>query len=263
MKTVILAGGKGTRMGSTDLPKAMAPIGGKPLLWHIMKGYAARGFTEFILCTGHHREVIWRYFAGWLLSGQVATLDFRSGVGIPLCTQEESDREPWRILLADTGEETMTGGRLKRVRHLLGEETFFLTYGDGLSDLDPRDVLDFHREKQAAVTLSAVRPPAGFGVLSLGADGTVQEFREKQFLGDPWINGGFMVMEPEIFDLIQDDNTVLERRPLETLAARGEMAAWRHDGFWQCMDTPADMDRLEKMWSQGQAPWKVWEEQTR
>ena len=256
MKVVILAGGLGTRIGEeTDVrPKPMIEIGGMPLLLHIMKIYGAAGFADFVVCLGYRGYVIKEYFANYALHRSDVTFDFKTGETAFF----NRAAEPWRVTLVDTGLDTMTGGRLRRARAAIGGEPFMLTYGDGVADIDIAALLDFHRRHGKAATVTAVQPPGRFGVLDLADDGGVKSFREKPGNEIGWINGGFFVLEPRVFDLIEDDTTVWEREPLERLAARGDLAAYRHRGFWQPVDTLRDKRALEALWAGGAAPWKVW-----
>ncbi len=256
MKVVILAGGLGTRIGEeTDVrPKPMIEIGGMPLLLHIMKIYGAAGFADFVVCLGYRGYVIKEYFANYALHRSDVTFDFKTGETAFF----NRAAEPWRVTLVDTGLDTMTGGRLLRARGAIGGEPFMLTYGDGVADIDIAALLDFHRRHGKAATVTAVQPPGRFGVLDLADDGGVKSFREKPGNEIGWINGGFFVLEPAVFELIEDDKTVWEREPLERLAARGDLAAYRHRGFWQPVDTLRDKRALEALWVGGAAPWKVW-----
>lgn len=259
MKAVILAGGFGTRLSEETgvKPKPMVEIGGKPILWHILKIFHAHGVNEFIICCGYKGEQIKEYFSNYYLHKADVTFDLAKRE-VSLHT---NDCEPWRVTLVDTGENTMTGGRLKRVRDYVGDETFFFTYGDGVSDVDLNALLDCHRRSGTAATLTAVQPPGRFGAFML-ADGQthVEQFREKP-QGDSdgaWINGGFFVLEASVFDYIEDDATVWERGPMEQLARSHQLTAYRHVGFWQPMDTLRDRIYLEESWASGNAPWKVW-----
>ena len=233
MKAVILAGGYGTRISEEShlKPKPMIEIGGKPILWHIMKIYSSHGVNDFVICLGYKGQLIKEYFTKF-------------------------DSALWNIQLIDTGEHTMTGGRIKRIQKHI-DDTFCLTYGDGLSDVDISGLISFHKEKKSIATLTAIHPPERFGVLSLSGD-YVTEFHEKHSGGSSWINGGFFVFEPEIFDNLRDDSTILERMPLETLAKEQKLTAFKHDGFWHPMDTLRDKKHLEKLWASGKAPWKIW-----
>ena len=256
MKAVILAGGFGTRISEEShlRPKPMVEIGGKPILWHIMKIFGAYGIDEFVICCGYMGDCIKEYFSHYALHHNDVTFDFREGERVEVHHRQV---EPWRVTLVDTGLETMTGGRLKRVMPYLGQEPFFLTYGGGVADIDLDKLLRYHREKGKTATMTAVRPEGRFGVAEI-TDGCVTAFREKSDFDSGWINGGFFVMEPGIFSEIEGDTTVLEKRPLERLAAKGELAAYCHRGFWQCMDTMRDRQKLEELWKVG-APWKIWQ----
>ncbi|ACL25032.1 glucose-1-phosphate cytidylyltransferase [Chloroflexus aggregans] len=257
MKAVILAGGYGTRISeeSAIRPKPMVEIGGKPILWHIMKIYSAHNINEFIICCGYKGHMIKEYFANYYLHHADVTFDMRSN----RMTVHHTQIEPWQVTLVDTGEQTMTGGRIKRIRPYVGDETFCLTYGDGVSDVDIRALIAYHREQGATVTLTAVQPPGRFGAFTLTEDQTrIESFKEKPGGDGAYINGGFFVVEPAAFDLIAGDDTVWEREPLEQLAQRGELAAYRHHGFWHPMDTLRDKNYLEGLWQSGHAPWKIW-----
>jgi len=253
MKVVILAGGLGTRLAEeTEMrPKPMVEIGGRPILWHIMRHYAHHGFREFIVALGYKGDDIKRFFLDYrTLTGDM-TIDLSAG-GI---TSHGSRCEDWRVHLVDTGLKTNTGGRLHRLRETLGQETFMLTYGDGVSDVDLAELLQFHRSRKCIATLTAVRPPARFGGLVFDGD-LVTQFSEKPQIGEGWINGGFMVLEPAIFDYLPDDDTSLEADALEQLASARSLAAFRHDRFWQCMDTLREKHYLEALWNSGKAPWR-------
>lgn len=253
MKVVILAGGFGTRLSEmTDsLPKPMVPIGGRPLLWHIMNIYASRGFKDFIVALGYKAEVVKQFFLNYSSLNSDFTIDMASG-GTQWHTPSQLD---WRVTLVDTGLETMTGGRIKRLEKYLNQEPFMLTYGDGVSDIDVNTLLKFHQSHGKMVTISTVHPGARFGELHLN-EINVLSFKEKPQTRQGWINGGFFVMQPEFLDLIEGDATVLEQYPLETVAATGELMAYRHEGFWQCMDTMRDRNYLEELWSKNCAPWR-------
>ncbi len=256
MKLVILAGGMGTRISeeTSVRPKPMVEIGGKPILWHIMKLYSAWGVTEFIVCLGYRGYVIKEYFANYYLHTSDVTFDIANNA----MEIHESTSEPWRVTLVDTGEFTMTGGRLKRVRRYLDEgETFYFTYGDGLADLDLPALLRFHREQGALATITAVQPPGRFGALDMSEE-RVHGFQEKPTGDGGWINGGFFALEPEVLDRLEGDETVWEHEPLEGLAADGQLAAYRHEGFWYAMDTLRDRIHLEELWQAGSPPWKLW-----
>jgi glucose-1-phosphate cytidylyltransferase len=255
MKVVILAGGKGTRFAEeTDRrPKPMIEIGGKPILWHIMKLYSAAGYRDFVICLGYKGYVIKEYFANYLLHASDVTVDLRSGKTIV----HHHAAEPWKISLIDTGEETMTGGRLLRARTHLGKEAFHMTYGDGLSDVDLKALTSFHRRGKRLATVTAVQPPGRFGTLGLKGD-RVDRFQEKPLGDGSWINGGFFILEPKSLDQIDGDSTAWEREPLERLSKAGQLGAYRHEGFWQAMDTLRDNLHLQSLWEAGQAPWKSW-----
>lgn len=255
MKAVILAGGLGTRISEeTHLkPKPMIEIGGKPMLWHIMKLYSAHGINDFVICCGYKGYVIKEYFANYFLHMSDVTFDMSKNE----MEVHERYAEPWRVTLVDTGEETMTGGRLKRVRHYLDDEDFCFTYGDGLADIDIEKLIAFHRANGRLATVTATRPPGRFGALDV-EDDRVLSFREKPGGEGGWINGGFFVLSPRVTDYIGGDATIWEREPMEALAREGELNAWRHDGFWQPMDTLRDAKQLEALWQSGNAPWKIW-----
>jgi len=256
MKAVILAGGLGTRISEeTSLrPKPMIEVGGKPLLWHILKIYAHHGINDFIICCGYKGFVIKEYFANYFLHMSDVTFDMSNN----RMEVHQRHAEPWRVTLIDTGLETMTGGRLKRIApYLSANETFCMTYGDGLADVDVAALLRFHHAHGLQATLTATLPPGRFGALEVSG-ARVQSFREKPQGDGALINGGFFVLEPSVLELIDDDHTLWERKPLETLAQRGQLAAYTHTGFWQPMDTLRDKTLLEQLWQSGQAPWKVW-----
>ncbi len=255
MKVVILAGGLGTRLAEeTDVkPKPMVEIGGRPILWHIMKIYATAGYREFLVALGYKGELVKQYFLNYHALRNNLTIDLRTGE----LDVHGSDREDWTIHLVDTGLHTQTGGRIKRLASWIGRETFLLTYGDGVADIDVRKVVEFHRQHGKLATVTAVRPPARFGGLHF--DGSlVSHFVEKPQIEEGWINGGFFVLESQVLNLIDGDDTVFEREPLERLAREGQLVAYRHESFWQCMDTLRDLRLLEGLWAQGEAPWKIW-----
>jgi glucose-1-phosphate cytidylyltransferase len=255
MKAVILAGGLGTRISEETgtRPKPMVEIGGKPILWHIMKLYSARGVRDFVICLGYKGYLIKEYFANYFLHTSDVTFDMARNK----MTVHRRAAEPWKVTLVDTGADTMTGGRLKRVRAHLDRGPFHMTYGDGLSDADPRAVAAVHAKSKAWATLTAVRAPMRFGALDL--DGAkVRDFREKSDADGAWINGGFFVVDPKALDLIAGDETRWEAEPVVALARRGKLAAHRHSGFWHAMDTLRDKTHLESLWALGRAPWKVW-----
>ena len=255
MKAVILAGGLGTRLReeTTVRPKPMVEIGGKPILWHIMKIYAAHGIEDFVICLGYKGYLIKEYFANYHLHTCDVSFDLsRGGVQI-----HRSNTEPWKVTLVDTGEQTMTGGRLKRVLPYVGDEDFCFTYGDGVADLDVTALIAYHREQGARATVTAVQPPGRFGAVEI--DGTrVQSFEEKPRGDGAWLNGGFFVLSPEVDRYLEDDETVWERGPVRALASERQLASYRHTGFWQAMDTLRDRHQLEQLWGSGQAPWRTW-----
>jgi glucose-1-phosphate cytidylyltransferase len=259
MKSVILAGGYGTRISeeSSVRPKPMVEIGGRPILWHIMKIYSAHGIDDFVVCLGYKGAMIKSYFADYALQRSDVTFDFREHE----TTIHSRTVEPWRVTLIDTGEETMTGGRVRRVREHIGDETFCLTYGDGVSDIDIGELVRFHQSRGVLATMTAVQPPGRFGAMSLGADEElVTSFREKPAGDEAWVNGGFFVLEPEVIDYIEDDRSIWEREPLTRLAEDGQLAAYRHRGYWQNLDTLRDKAVLEDQWASGNPPWRVWTE---
>lgn len=255
MKVAILAGGLGTRLSeeTTVKPKPMVEIGGKPMLWHIMKIYAAYGFKEFVVALGYKGELIKDYFLNYRHLSRSLSVNLESGE----VTIHDGNSDDWVIHLLDTGSETQTGGRVKRLAEFIGDEPFMLTYGDGVSNVNIPELLKFHKAQGRKVTLTAVRPPARFGQMVIEA-GRVIQFQEKPQLGEGWINGGFFVLEPKIADYIAGDRTSWEFDSLEKLAAEGQVAAYQHENFWQCMDTMRDVNLLEKLWSEGKAPWKLW-----
>jgi glucose-1-phosphate cytidylyltransferase len=255
MKVAILAGGLGTRLAEETVvrPKPMVEIGGQPLLWHILKGYAAHGYREFVVALGYKGEQIKDYFLHFHFHSHSLTVDLKSGK----VTVHDSDSEDWTVHLLDTGLATNTGGRVKRVAEFVGKEPFMLTYGDGVGDVNIPKLLDFHRAQNKLVTLTAVRPSARFGQIII-RDGQVTRFQEKPQIAEGWINGGFFVVEPGVLDYLPGDSTSWELEALERIAADGRLAAYEHTGFWQCMDTLRDVNVLEKLWQEGKAPWKVW-----
>lgn len=256
MKAVILAGGMGTRIAEEShlRPKPMIEIGGRPILWHIMKLYSCHGIDEFVICLGYRGYMIKEYFANYVLHNSDVTIDARRNT----ITHHTNAAEPWRVTLVETGETTLTGGRLKRVAHHLDlNEPFCFTYGDGVGDIDIAGVIEFHENHGKRATLTAVVPPGRYGALRFDGD-KVTEFVEKPPGDNAFINGGFFVLNPDVVDLIEDDATAWEAAPLETLAAQGELMAWRHHGFWQPMDTLRDKTHLESLWASGRPPWKVW-----
>ena len=255
MKAVILAGGLGTRLGEEthSIPKPMVPVGDSPILWHIMKIYSTHGVNEFVICLGYKGYVIKEYFANYFLHRADVTFDVAAN------TMEVHSRraEPWRVTLVETGLDTLTGGRLERVRDYIGKDTFCMTYGDGVADIDIGALIAHHRKQRVAATVTAVRPPARFGALDLDGH-KVRGFAEKPVGDNAWINGGFFVLEPRALDVIDGDGTSWEREPLERLAASGELTAYYHSGFWQPMDTLRDKTHLQSLWDAGKAPWKMW-----
>lgn len=256
LPVVILAGGLGTRLREeTDVkPKPMVDVGGHPIIWHIMKHFSTFGCREFVICLGYRGEVIRRYFMEYALQKASMTVDLAEN---KWTIHGNAVQEDWTVHLLETGAETMTGGRIGRAARFLDGRPFLATYGDGVSDVDVAALVAFHKANGRTATLTAVRPPARFGGLVI-EDGQVNEFVEKPQIGEGWINGGFMVLEPEIAELLETDETILEREPLETLAREGRLGAFMHDGFWQCMDTVRDLTYLRELWSGGQAPWKSW-----
>ncbi len=258
MKVVILAGGLGTRISEEShlRPKPMIEIGGKPILWHIMKLYSHYGFDEFIICCGYKQHIIKEWFADYYLFNCDVTFDFAHGNEMVV---HSSVSEPWKVTLVDTGLHTMTGGRIKRVQKYIGDEAFMLTYGDAVSDINIRELLAYHQAHGKIATISAVTVSQRFGVLGIDADNTIESFREKSEGDGSRVNAGFMVMNPQIFDYISGDETVFEKEPLETMASMGQLKAYPHNGYWQCMDTKREREKLEALWESGQAPWKVWE----
>lgn len=257
MKVVILAGGLGTRLSEeTDLkPKPMVEIGGKPILWHIMKIYSTYGFNDFIICCGYKGYMIKEYFANYFIHQADITVDLgKNSIEI-----HKSKAEPWKITLVDTGMNTMTGGRIKRVMDYVGNKSFMLTYGDGVSNINIKALVEFHRKAQKLATVTAVQPSGRFGAIALSEEYTVKSFTEKPAADGSWINGGFFVLEPGIFDYLKDDDaTVWERSPLESLAKDNQLAAFKHTGFWRPMDTLRDRIELDNMWNTGKAEWKIW-----
>jgi glucose-1-phosphate cytidylyltransferase len=255
MKVVILAGGVGTRLAeeTTIKPKPMVEIGGKPILWHILQHYSSYGFDEFCIALGYKGDIIKKYFLDFFAMASDLTVDTRTGQVV----QHDGARPNWKVHLIDTGLDTHTGGRVKRLQPILGNDTFMLTYGDGVSDVNLRDLLAFHRAHGKLVTLTAVHPAARFGQLDIRG-GKVAEFEEKPQTKEGWINGGFMVMEPGVFDYIHGDDIDLAREPMVKLADDGQLMAYCHESFWQCMDTLRDKELLERLWQTGNPPWKSW-----
>lgn len=258
MKTVILAGGLGTRIAEEShlRPKPMVEIGEQPILWHIMKYYSYYGHNEFIICCGYMGHMIKKYFADYYLHRSDITFDFTDSNKM---TVHSHVAEPWKVTLVDTGQRTMTGGRIRRIRRYVNQEPFFMTYGDGVSNIDLDELLNFHKLSDSSVTISAVQPGGRFGVLDFDKHNNLKGFREKANEDGGWINAGFMVMEPDIFEYLDGDECILEENPFRRLSQNGKMAAYRHYGYWQCMDTQRDRGFLEKRWQSGNAPWRVWE----
>jgi glucose-1-phosphate cytidylyltransferase len=255
MKVAILAGGLGTRLSeeTTVKPKPMVEIGGKPMLWHIMKIYAAYGFKEFVIALGYKGEMIKDYFINYHYRARNITVELSSGS----LTTHNGESEDWIVHLLDTGSDTQTGGRVKRVAEFIGDEPFMLTYGDGVANINIPALLEFHKTQGKLVTLTAVRPAARFGQIILNGE-QVSQFVEKPQIGEGWINGGFFVLEPQVLDYIDGDDIAWEREPMKRLAQEGQVMAYRHPDFWQCMDNLRDVQSLEKLWQEGNAPWKVW-----
>ena len=256
MKVVLLAGGYGTRLAEeTDIkPKPMVDIGGKPILWHIMKLYSHFGFNDFVVCLGYKGYVIKEYFANYFLHMADVTFDMTSNA----MTVHQKHAEPWKVTLVDTGANTMTGGRIKRVKDYVGDETFLATYGDGLSDQDLKALVAYHKKSGKIGTMTTVQPSGRFGAVAIDAHDQINALIEKPKGDGAWINAGFFVFEPKIFDYIENDSTVLERQPLEGLARDGQLTAFKHQGFWKPMDTLREKHEFEELWSSGKAPWKVW-----
>ncbi len=258
MKVVLLAGGFGTRISeeSQFKPKPMIEIGGMPILWHIMKEYAYYGHTEFIICAGYRQEYIKEWFSNYFLYNSDISFDFR--IGKNEMVVHESHIEPWKVTIIDTGYNTMTGGRIKRIQRYVGNEPFFMTYGDGVCDVDINKLLEFHQSHGKIATLTAVKMKQEKGILNIGGDNAVKSFREKNLLDGMPINAGYMVLQPEAFDLIDGDDCVFERQPMETLAKEGQLMSYIHEGFWQCMDNVREKNLLEKLLLENKAPWKKW-----
>jgi len=258
MKVVILAGGGGTRISEEShlRPKPMIEIGDAPILWHIMKYYSSFGYNDFVICCGYKGYMIKEYFADYYLHRSDVTFDFSKGNEMIV---HSNIAEPWRVTVVDTGQLTQTGGRIRRIREYLGDEPFHLTYGDGLSDIDLNALLRQHMISGMTVTISAIQPGSRFGVLQIDdSHQTVTGFAEKNLADGGWVNAGFMVMQPEVFACLQDDNTILERQTLQCLSAKSQLGVYKHAGYWQCMDTQRDKGFLEERWNSGTAPWKTW-----
>jgi len=256
MKVVILAGGFGTRLSeeTVNIPKPMVNIGEKPILWHIMKIYSHYGYNDFVICLGYKGYIIKEYFMNYFMHMSDITVDLSNG-GINV---HNSQAEDWKITLVDTGLNTMTGGRIKRVKEYLDNKTFMLTYGDGVADVNIEELVDYHKKHGKLATLTSVQPSGRFGALTMNEKGEVESFIEKPAGDGAWVNGGFFVLEPEVTDYITDDSTIWEREPLEQLSKDGELYAYKHKGFWKPMDTLRDKNELEKLWQEGIAPWKIW-----
>ncbi|HEX7070002.1 MAG TPA: glucose-1-phosphate cytidylyltransferase [Rhodothermales bacterium] len=256
MQVILLAGGRGTRLEEETVvrPKPMVEIGGRPMLWHIMMVYAAYGFRDFLIACGYKGEVIKEYFHNFVVHNNDYFISLKDG-SVDIVSRNGID---WKVGVIDTGLDTMTGGRVRRLKQWTNGDTFMVTYGDGIGNVNIRELLDFHRSHGLLATVTAVRPPARFGDLTMSDDGDVLRFAEKPQTGEGWINGGFFVFEPGVFDYLADDDTILEREPLERLASEHQLKAFRHDGFWQPMDTLREKRLLESLWTEGRAPWKVW-----
>lgn len=256
MKVVLLAGGYGTRISEESIykPKPMIEIGGKPILWHIMKLYSHYRYNDFIICAGYKQHVIKEWFADYYLHNTDVTFDLQTNSMMV----HNNYSEPWKVTIVDTGLDTMTGGRVKRIKKYVGDEPFLLTYGDGVSDVNIKELVKFHEDHKKMVTMSAYNVEQRFGVLDINQEGKITAFREKAKNDGNLINIGYMVCNPQIFDLIEGDHTVFEKKPLEQAAAAGELMAYKHEGFWQCMDTVREKQKLEELWADEVAPWKVW-----
>ena len=257
MKAVILAGGMGTRISeeSQTKPKPMIEIGGKPILWHILKIYSHHGINNFVICCGYKGYMIKEYFANYFLHNSDVTFDLKSN-SVKI---HQNKSEPWNITLVDTGEQTLTGGRLKRVSKYIGNEDFCFTYGDGLSDLNLNELISFHKKKGGLATLAGVQPPGRFGALNLNGDKVIN-FKEKPDGDGGWINGGFFILSPKVLNYIENDQTIWEKDPIEKLSSEGNLFVFKHSGFWMSMDTMRDKNALEEMWKKNNAPWKIWED---
>lgn len=256
MKVVILAGGIGTRLSEeTDTkPKPLVEIGGYPILWHILKIYSAYGFNEFVICLGYKGYLIKEYFSNYFIHTSDVTFDMKKNE----MQVHHKHAEPWKITLVDTGLDTMTGGRVKRIADYIGDQTFMLTYGDGVADIDVNDLVKYHQNNGRLATLTAVQPPGRFGLANINENNEVMSFVEKPIGDGSWINGGFFVLEPQVFDYIEGDQTIWEREPLESLAAQNQLMAYKHNGFWRPMDSLRDKNLLENLWDSNQAPWRIW-----
>ncbi|MBI4979772.1 MAG: glucose-1-phosphate cytidylyltransferase [Spirochaetes bacterium] len=256
MKVVLLAGGMGTRISeeTSIRPKPMVEVGGKPILWHIMKIYSSYGYNEFVVCLGYKGYFIKEYFSNYFLHQADVTVDLAKNI----TEYHTSKAEPWRVTLIDTGAETMTGGRIKRIQQYIGDEAFMMTYGDGVADINIRELVASHQKSGCTATITAVQPSGRFGVLNIGQDNKVNSFQEKPRGDGSWINGGFFVLEPSIFKLLHDDAIAWEREPLESIAKQGQLNAYHHHGFWKPMDTLRDKNELDELWRTNSAPWKIW-----
>lgn len=257
MKVIILAGGFGTRISEESMvkPKPMIEINGQPILWHIMKEYSFYGFNDFIICAGYKQQVIKEYFANYYLYHSDITYDFSKKNSL---TIHNNVAEPWKVTIVDTGLNTLTGGRIKRVKNYIGNEPFLLTYGDGVCDVNIADVVEFHRKHEKLATMTAVQPGGRFGTLEIDSNGFIDRFAEKKKEDGGWINGGYMVLQPEVIDYINGDQTTFEKEPLEKLSEEKQLVSYKHYGFWQCMDTMKEKMYLEELLINGTAPWKVW-----
>lgn len=257
MKVVLLAGGFGTRISEEShlKPKPMIEVGEKPILWHIMKYYSQFGYHEFVICLGYKQYIVKEFFADYFLHTSDVTFDLANNK----MEVHNNYSEPWKVTLVDTGLNTMTGGRIKRIKHYVNNEPFLLTYGDGVADIDLNELVTYHKEHGKIATITTVNVGQRFGVLDLDENGSIRAFREKNDDDGALINGGFMVLNPEVFDYIEGDSTVFEKSPLERLAKENQLMAYKHGGFWKCMDTQRDKMQLEEMWQSGKAPWKVWD----
>ena len=260
MKVVILAGGRGTRISeeSNIRPKPMVEIGGNPILWHIMKSYSYYGYNEFVICCGYKGYMIKEYFADYYLHRSDITFDFTDNNNMIV---HNNVAEPWKVTLVDTGLNAQTGARIKRIQKYIGDEPFMLTYGDGVSDVNINEIVKYHKKHNKIATMTAIQPGGRFGVLDIGSENNIKKFTEKSKEDGGWINAGFMVLNPEVFNYLDDsEDLIFERTPLETLAKKGELMAYKHEGFWQCMDTMRDKEQLERIWATGRAPWRRWRE---
>ena len=258
MKVVMLAGGYGTRISEEShlKPKPMIEIGGKPILWHIMKEYSYYGFNEFVICAGYKQHVIKEWFANYYLHNSDITFDFSNDNKM---TVHSNVAEPWKVTIVDTGLNTMTGGRIKRIKDYVGDETFMLTYGDGVCDINIKELLEFHKSHGKIATITAIQLTQRFGILDIEDDNTISSFREKSDDDSARINGGYMVLEPEVFNYLEDDTTVFEQGPMKQMAADGQLVAYQYDGYWQCMDTKREMDKLNELIETNKAPWMKWD----